>query len=504
MNATRQPARYVIAGAGVAAAMAALALASRLPPSSHSITVLCDGDGAGRNFGQIVATRPDVRRFHGDYAVNEDDLVRAGAASFTLGTAYSNWSASRPTYFLPYGDAGAAIGGVAFHLLAARLGAEGNKIALADYSVAAIMAQSGRFARPSDDPRSVLSTFTYGLHLDAGRYAEALFKLARERGATVVQDSLRSVETADGRIEALHLASGERLAGQIFVDATGTRAALASGLQGGEFERWEDLLPFDRVVSAVTRVGAPPAPYAHVAANSCGWRMTVPAGSVVGEVLVYSSDLLSPEHAERMLLAKGTGEPITAPHHAAVIPGSRRPWIGNCIAFGEAAVVAKPLHSVPMTLLQNGIERLLRLLPADREMEAEATEFNRAAALEAERARDLAILPYRLNGQRGEPLWDRLSEAPLSGELERKIGLYSSRGRVPLLDGDMLDEAEWAALFDGHGVIPERIDVLAKAIPLERLTAQLARMRQIMVQAIAPLPQHGDYLRQLSAKTVAA
>ncbi|CAA9506524.1 MAG: hypothetical protein AVDCRST_MAG09-1084 [uncultured Sphingomonas sp.] len=500
----RQPTRYVIAGGGIAGAMAGVAVATRLPTGSHSVTVLRDGGDADASFGPVVATRPGIRRFHADLGVDEDALIRGGAASFTLGTAYSGWSAVRPTYFLPYGDAGASIEGVPFHLLAARLRTEGEKVALADYSIAAMLAQSGRFARPSDDPRSVLSTFTYGLHLHAAAYADALFGLARRRGATIVRDALGSVEVANGRIEALHLARGERLVGDVFIDATGARGALAGSLRGADLESCAGLFPFDRTASAAIRASAPPAAYAHAAARSEGWRLTIPAAGIVGESFAYSSQLLSPDQAERLLLADCAGDLVSPPRDEAVKAGKRAPWNGNCVAIGAAAAVVEPLHSMPFSLLQNGVERLLRLLPASMEMQAEANEYNRATVEEIDRARDLALLPYRLNGRAGEQSWDGARQPSRNEKLERKIDLYRSRGRVPLLDGDLLDEAEWAALFDGHGITAARTDALAEAIPLERLTSQLARMRQVMIQAISHLPSHGDYLRQLARGAAAA
>jgi tryptophan halogenase len=319
-----------------------------------------------------------------------------------------------------------------------------------------------------------------------------------------VREQLRSVEVADGRIDALHLARGERLSGDVFIDATGARGALAGSLPVGGFESWDGLFPFDRVVSAATRAGAAPAAYAHVAARGEGWRLTIPAGPVVGQSFAYSSQRLSPDQAERVLLAECTGELINRPRDEAAQAGKRMPWNGNCVAVGAATATIEPLHSMPFSLLQNGVERLLRLLPASMEMESEANEYNRATTEEIDRARDLALLPYRLNGRTEEPIWDQASQTSPLGELERKIDLYRSRGRVPLLDGDQLHEGEWAALFDGHGVTPARTDALAAAVPLDRLTGQLARMRQVMIQAIAPLPSHGDYLRQLTRGAAAA
>ena len=45
----------------------------------------------------------------------------------------------------------------------------------------------------------------------------------------------------------------------------------------------------------------------------------------------------------------------------------------------------------------------------------------------------------------------------------------------------------------------ERVGI-CHAVP----SRQLARMRQVMIQAIAPLPSHGDYLRQLTKGAAAA
>jgi tryptophan halogenase len=73
-----------------------------------------------------------------------------------------------------FSDAGANLDGVAFHHHWLRARERGEAGRYEDYSLAAVAGRLGRFAPPSEDPRSVLSTLSYGLHLDAAGYVAAL------------------------------------------------------------------------------------------------------------------------------------------------------------------------------------------------------------------------------------------------------------------------------------------------------------------------------------------
>jgi tryptophan halogenase len=493
-----EPQRLIVVGDGVAGAMAAAAFASALPSHLYAVHLVPCGtrDDSVGIMMPVQTGRPGLRQFHHDLGINEDQLVRAAGASFSLGTAWSGCSPVRTTYFLPFAGAGAALDGVAFHQLVARLRAESRAVRMGDFAPAALMAQAGRFAPPPADPRNPLSTVDYTMHLPPGGHRAALLSAARKHGARHEQAGFQGVEIgADGMIEAIVLNDGMRLDGSLFIDASGSRAVLASALPGAGFESWRQWLPCDRAITAGQATDVPPAPYAHVEAHAAGWRLTAPAQEQVGQLLDYCSDFMSDEQASLMLPAGGDPQHIEAGRRT-------QPWSGNCVAIGAAAAMIDPHHGLGLHLVQTAIERLLRLLPRSLPAEPEAREYNRQTIDELDRARDLAIVSFVLSG-RSEPFWKSLKKAALPEELAAKIDLYRSRGRVPLLDGDLLDEPELALLLDELGIRARRYDALADIAPVERLERQLARMRELMIDAIRPLPLHGDYIAQIRAKAAA-
>jgi tryptophan 7-halogenase len=483
--------RVIILGEGVAGWAAAAMLAGALPSSRYCVTLVPTGrpDDSLGPFGPAEATLPPVREFHVRLGLDEEALIREAGASYALGVAHSGWSSAEPTYFLPYGDVGAPLDTVAFHQLAGRIRAGGGTVRFSDFSLAAMAAQMGRFARPSDDPASVLSTYSYGLHLPREGYARVLRSLALGRGVAVAGSRFAAAELDErGDLAGLRLESGEVAAGDIFIDAAGPSAPLIEGALATGFESWRAWLPCDRVAEIGSAASVPPAPYSHVEAHSAGWRRAVPFQGGLAEAIVSCSDFQGDAGGVRFEAGR-----------------RKLAWNRNCIALGAAAATLEPLQPAGLHRVQSALARLLRLFPGGPEYGAEAAEYNRQSAEELDRVRDLVILRYKLNGRSGEPFWDSLRAMNVPEPLARKIALYQSRGRVPLLDGDMFEEAEWATLFDTHGVRPRRYDARADAIPMERIERHFSAIRSVMLRAAAGLPMHGDYLaRQKRVKESAA
>jgi tryptophan halogenase len=470
--------RVVILGEGVAGRAAAAALSRALPSARHRLTLVPTGasDDSLGPFGPVEATLPSVREFHASLGLREDELLRETGASYALGLAFTGWSPTSQTYFMPHGDIGAPLDTVPFHQLAERLRAEGDSVRPTDFSLAALAAQMGRFARPSDDPASVLFTYSYGLQLPRDGYARALARLAPD--VRVAESPFAGARLdARGNIAALLLESGEAVEGDLFLDASGPSARLIRGALATPFESWRDWLPCDRAAESGTGSEGAPPPYAHVEAHAAGWRRIVPCAGGSGEALVSCS----------AFTADAGGTAFEAGRTALA-------WNRNCLALGAAAAVIEPLQSASLHLVQSALSRLLKLFPAGPDHELEAAEYNRQAAEELDRLRDLTILRYKLNGRRGEAFWDAARAMSVPDALRHKLELYQSRGRVPLLDGDLFEEAEWAAVLDGHGVRPRRYDPRADAFPAERVRSHFAAIRSAMLQAAASLPPHGDYL----------
>lgn len=495
------PKRIVIAGGGLAAWMAAAALTKAVNLADYSICVIGTGGDDDAPFGAADATLPSLAGIDDAPGLDEDAIVAETGGSFTFGIALSGWSAPDTTYFHPFGSVGAGLGPVPFHHLVLRLRRDGIPLRLANYSLAALAAQAGRFARPGPDPRSVLSSCEYGLHVDCGTLTGILRTTAESAGVSYLSDSLGQVEHAsDGAVAALITRNGKRIEGDLFLDCTGVGARLIADASDAEWEDWSAWLPCDRILSASMDTREAPPPYSHAEAHRAGWVRHLPMQGKVLLTALHQSDVSSDDEAfDRLRKSAGNSE-LADPRSASVRFGRRRiAWHRNCVALGAAAALIDPVGITNLHLLRSAIGRLLRLLPGSRCPGAEAAEYNRQIALQLDHARDFAMLHYKLNGRRGESFWDACRAMPVPPSLDYKMRLFESRGRVAMYDEEPLEAASWINLFDEHGMRPRRYHPIADGFNAADLEAHVQRARDIMIDELGKMPLHSDYLSQLRA-----
>ncbi|RYD58836.1 MAG: hypothetical protein EOP60_02835, partial [Sphingomonadales bacterium] len=412
-----------------------------------------------------------------DHGVDEDMLLRFARGTFALGAAFVGWAGAQSGWFLPFGDIGAGMGRVAFPPLVARLRAAGHPVRPTDFSLAAVAAAAGRFARPSEDRRSVLSSYGYGLNLDKA----ALAAVCRGRAKGVVHHAapfVRAVRAENGHVAVLELEGGAQVAGDLFLDCSGPAALLS---EGHGFESWAKWLPCDRVVTRSNAQQGVPPPYAHAGAHASGWLRSVPLIGGPSEAMLFASAHHSDDAAVTICQGRRT-----------------RAWQGNVVAIGAAAALIEPLYGHNLQLVHNAIRRLIGLFP-NTAGGVEATEYNRITAEEADRVRDFVIAHYKTNGRTGEPFWDQARAISVPDELQYKLDLYASRGRMPMYDEEMFDRSEWIAALDGQGLHPRRYDALADTVPEPAIIQHVARLREMIVAAAKAMPGHGDTLARIGA-----
>ena len=489
-----------VVGNGAAAWMAALAFARALGPRCSVRVIAPRGDTHGLEaLAASEGTLPALQAFHGLVGVDEDDLVRRTGAGFKLGIRFCDWARIGHCYFHPFSEFGATLDAVAFQHHWLRLRAEGQDSPLDAYSVAAMAAQSGRFARPLNDPRSVLSTFSYGLHLDSTRYAAYLREIAVKRGVAVSAYAVAGVERGgeDGRVQAIRLADHERVEADLFIDCSGV--LIEDTLKIG-YEDWSRWLPCDRALAAVGAPMAPPLPYTEARAIAAGWHWRIPQQTGTSHGLVYSSRHLSEEKA-RSELATLLGEnPPSEPGHVHFVNGRRAQfWNGNVVALGEAAGFLEPLEATNLHLVQTGIVRLLALLPDRDRADTERGEYNRLMTEEWERVRDFLILHYKATQRRDTEFWNKCRAMEVPETLAYKIRLFEARGRVVLYDEETFLEPDFVSVFVGQGLLPRRYDPVADAIGLDLTKDRLNRMRAAIRQAAETMPAYRAFIARYGA-----
>ena len=491
--------RLVIVGGGATAELVANALAHALGAGRCSITVIrkAGADDTVAPFSPCDVFQPGPDQVGPATTVGEDLLVTATGASFTYGLALTGWSQFDGSYFHPFAPAGASFGPVPFPQIVQKMRRSGGDLRFSSYSLASMAALAGRFTRPVNEVGSVLSTCAYGIHADMQRLALLLRKTAGSAGIRFVDGGIGAVERGEsGDIDAVRLADGTRIDGDLFFDCS-SDCGLLGHLGDPGWQSWQEWLPADRYVTA--RVDPDPvvAPYSQALAFDAGWIHYVPTQHSASTTVFYRDGEASAARARELLLQFAGGDTASFAEGETRFGRRAQFWSGNCIAMGPAAVRIDPVGSSNLALLQRAIANLLQLLPGDAGGRAEASEFNRRMQTLCDRARDFAFLHYRLNGRHGEPFWDRCRTIAAPDALAYTMRLYRSTGRVVLCDEEPFDEASWVNLFDEHGILPRQDYRVADGIGEDVFRDHLDRMRGTMIDELRRMPLHNEYLAGL-------
>lgn len=486
------PLEVVIVGGGSAGWMTAAALSTQLPKRNYRIT-LVESEQIG-TVGVGEATIPHIRMFNQLIGVKEADFIAATGATYKLGIQFEGWGGGGSRYFHPFGGSGHDIQGMDFHHFWFRN--RHRAASFDEYSMAAQLAQAGKFQYPTGAPDEVTSHYGYAFHLDANLYARYLRSLAEQRGVRRIEGKIEHVvrSSVSGDVEGLVLDSGATVSGVLFVDCSGFRSLLLGGAMAEPFEDWSQWLPCNSAYASPSSAYDQPSPYTRSIAAESGWRWEIPLQHRTGNGYVFCDAFCSPEKAMEFFL-KSIDAENDNPHLIKFTTGKvRNGWVKNCIAIGLASGFLEPLESTSLYLIQAAIIELLNCMPVNNDYDVERTEFNRALNLEYERVRDFLILHYKINGRKGSDFWDycRSMNVPLS--LEDKMDIFKHTGRVQTYRQGLFMEPSWLAVYFGQGFYPVKCDPRVEEIDLLEIGKYLGSLRKKIRIGIETMPSHADFL----------
>lgn len=496
MSAAKPIRNVLIAGGGVDGWTAAAALAHAFQGQGLDIGVL---DLGAHDPFIAEQTAPISLAFHQRLGIDEATLIREAGASFSLGTRYRDWVAEGHRYFQPMGPHGASIEFVHFHNFANKARMAGDETPFNDYSLNAVAAREGRFTHPSGDRSSILSTLIYAHHLDIGRYTGLMRSFAEGLGVRRIEGTIGAVGQGGERgfIQALVLDDGNTLEADLFLDCSGRDAVLMQALEVG-FERWGELLPADRVVTA-RGPAALSEPQVMVTGLERAWHQAIPIQDGTGHALVFRAEEMGDDDAAALLRETAGGALDTEPVASGCASGHREAfWQGNCVALGGAAVTFPALDSAHLSALQAGVMRLITLFP-DRDCNPHlAAEFNEVTSGEYHNVRDFLLLQFQ-GVQRDTAFWAAHRPAELPESLAYKIRLFREHGQVAFYEEESYPDTAWASVWLGQDQWPKSYDPVLDKYDFERLQKRFSDMRDIIRNAVARMPTHEDYLRRFTA-----
>ena len=489
--------KILIVGGGTAGWMAAAAFSVLLEKGAHEI-VLIESDEIG-TVGVGEATIPPLIAFNNMIGIAEDEFLAASQGTFKLGIEFVDWGAPGERYFHPFGPHGQDFRGVHFHQLYLREAKRRPLPDIREWSMSGAAAALGRFARPGPDARLPLSQLAYAFHFDAGLYARFLRRHAEANGVRRVEGKIVDVTVGreSGHVEAVTLAAGQRIEGELFIDCSGFRGLLIEETLKTGYDDWSRWLPCDRAVAVPTRLAGPPEPFTRSTARASGWQWRIPLQHRMGNGLVYASAHMGRGEAEALLLANLEGEPLAEPRHLGFTAGRRRlAWNGNVVTLGLSSGFVEPLESTSIHLVQSGIAKLLALFPDQRFDPAERAEYNRQMQDVFEDVRDFVILHYKATRRDDSDFWNYCRTMDVPDTLAAKIDLWRGKGRVFREGHELFGTASWVAVLLGQGIVPEGQEPAVGAIDPAMAADALDKMRESYARMAEHMPKHEDFVAQ--------
>ncbi|WP_374408577.1 tryptophan halogenase family protein [Pelagerythrobacter sp.] len=490
-----EPIELVIVGGGTAGWMCAAACAAKLDRRHYRVR-LVESEEIG-TVGVGEATLPQMKDFNDFLGLDEVAFMQATQASFKLGIEFVDWGSRGERYIHPFGTFGRPIGEADFFSYWVRAHHDGTAAPLPDYCFPIAAAWRNRFMLPGRRPDEIGSAFSYAYHLDAFLYARSLRRWAEARGIERVEGRIVEVEQASetGAVDAVKLASGERVAGDLFVDCSGFRSLLLGQTLGVELEDWSQWLLCDSAVAVPSVRSDDFTPYTRATRRPAGWQWRIPLQHRTGNGYVFSRADLSDDEAAAALLANLDGEALAEPRVLRFTPGKRRrAWHGNVIAMGLAGGFLEPLESTSIYLVQMAIMQMLTLLPAEPSIDpALRNEFNRVMDVEYDRIRDFLILHYIAN-EPDSAFWQRACAVDVPASLHDKIERFRHRGYVQAYRDGLFGPPSWQAVLVGQGIVPRRADRLADVLPGDVLQRRLTELARTIAQAVEATPSHERFV----------
>jgi tryptophan halogenase len=492
----------VIVGGGTAGWMAAAALARVLGPA-YRITLI-ESEQIGI-VGVGEATVPHIKAFNNLLGIDEAEFVRQTQGSFKLGIEFVDWLRPGTSYVHGFGtEIGHPLGLLPFQQYWFKLALAGKAKPLGAYTLNTVAAKRGKFMTSASDapPTSPLANIAYAYHFDAALYAAFLRRYSEQRGVTRREGIVEDVQLhpESGNVASVRLASGEVVAGDLFIDCSGFRGLLIEqALHTGyhDFSHW---LPCDRALAVPCAKVGPPTPYTRATARAAGWQWRIPLQHRTGNGYVYSSAHLSDDEAAATLLANLDGPALADPRPLRFVTGRRKQvWNRNVVALGLASGFMEPLESTSIHLIQSGISKLLELFPREGISPVLVRRYNDRIAFEFDRIRDFLVLHYHATERDDSDFWRQCRAMTITPELQATLELFRDSGRFYRNAEEMFAEISWVQVMVGQGVLPRGYHPLVDQVPGADIERFVASIEQTIGHCVDAMPPHQAFIDRYCA-----
>ncbi len=495
----KQISKVVVVGGGTAGWMAA-ALLSRV--AGHGLEIeLVESEEIG-TVGVGEATIPQIRFICDALQIPEAEFLSRINGTYKVGIEFVNWARIGDRYIHTFGDVGRRLGVLDFHQVWLRARELGIDRDIAEFSFGALAARDNKFDHVDQIGNTGLLGLGYAFHFDATLVAKLLREISEARGVKRTEGKIRDVhlDSESGFIESVELESGDKVAGDLFVDCSGFRSLLLGDALGVDYIDWSDMLPANSAIAVQCEGVDPLLPYTRATAHSAGWQWRIPLQNRIGNGHVFSNQYMSDDEAQNILMSNLDGKPVTEPRVLRFTTGKREKfWHKNCVGLGLAIGFMEPLESTSIHLVQSGIGRLIDLFPTSEFTAVDIDEYNRRTHFEFDSIRDFLILHYNATERDDSDFWNYCRTMKIPDTLQHKMDLWGAHGRFYRNEDELFTHASWIQVFIGQRIIPGDCHGIAKVLGKDDVDDYLKQVNSMLQQTVDKMPAHRDFIDKTCA-----
>ncbi len=492
------PRTVVILGGGTAGWMTANLLNQRWAQRGTRISLIESKDIGIIGVGE--GSTPQLKAFFDKMGIEESEWMPPCNATYKAGIEFHGWS-ERPGhehYFHPFPtDVDHFTQPRFFYATRARRTGRDMPAHPDPFFVPTRVAHDGRApVAPPNFPFFV----SYGYHFDAFLIGAYLREFGTARGIEHVETRIASVELDEqGNVQALLAEDGRKFEADLFVDASGFRAAIIEGALGEPHRPFAENLFNDRAVVTPTPLPADGVrACTRSTAKSAGWIWHIPLTNRIGNGYVYSSRYIDPDGAAAELRSHlGLAEDAEVRHLQMKCGRIERSWVKNCLAVGLAQGFLEPLEATALHIVINTVESFLDAWDKD-----ERDQFNAAIARRYEGIRDYLVCHYRTALRRDTDYWrDATRNDSLSDSLKGVITAWFTGADLEqeVMRQDIAryySPMSWHCMLAGYGNFPEQ-DRLKPPGP-DISPIDMAEVDRFVTGCAMNFPAHAEALARLT------
>ena len=451
--------RITIVGKDADAWITALFLKSGLNKENQNVEIELIEIPSSISADDFYSVLPSVKNLHKVLGAHEENLVKSAKAQHFFAQKFVFWNPDKEDFKHAYEKIGINFNSIDFYQYWLKATEAGLNVSLHEFCLGANATKLPsidlyKHLLPHKNPPN------FGYNLSAQHYIAAIARATLIAGVKHRQANIKAINTEAGsdgnkKISSITLADDSTVRADLFIDASGSQRVLINPLDKANFIPWSETFLCDRVITTSIKAFEPTPSFSLMTAFSNGWYGLYPLQNRTGMKICYSSKYTN----KTEVLAEVSGllgvSFLDLPEDTIMCGMLQKPWVGNCIAVGNAVATLDQNDALDLQPLLLSLVELRGVFPTSTSCQLEADIYARRLKAYVENLSNFQLAHYLLNGRQGEQFWDACRNVEIPQELQEKIALFIQLGHISIREYDTFLEESWTLLFNGHGLHPE-------------------------------------------------